>query len=409
MRIAFVNNNYQLGGAETVAQQLFQACRYRGYTTAFYVADGKTYPADVSPLYPRWLSYLAYTRWNGLVSKVFPKPQWTDRAFRQLADAPFDLIHLHSFHGLYATIESLAYLASKKTVIWTFHRFWGITGGCDHPFECNKYNSTCGSCPQLGIWPIGKVDTTAQQLQQKLTYLRDAPLHIISPSQHLLHRVKTSLVGQNWKSCYIPNGVNPALFRATRKHDPEFRQQFGLEQQTTVILLVNRSFKDPLKGFSIIKRALEQINPIGVSLLLAGGETEWAEAQIPVNLRSYNQGYVSSREKIAQLYEVADIFLYASLGENFPCATLEAMAAENCIVSTPIEGVLEQVENGVTGWLSEQNTGDSLAQTLQHALDHPEECQRLGKAAREKVNREFSEEVMIQHHLALYQKLASTQ
>ncbi len=70
---------------------------------------------------------------------------------------PRDVVHIHSFHGQYATIESLLYLISRKPVLWTFHRFWGITGGCDYPGDCRKYLESCGHCPRVDEWPLWSV------------------------------------------------------------------------------------------------------------------------------------------------------------------------------------------------------------------------------------------------------------
>src|SRR5690606_13631238 len=101
------------------------------------------------------------------------------------------IVHIHSFHGKYASMESLAYLALQKPVVWTFHRFWGVTGGCDHPGHCNKYLAQCGNCPRVTEFPMRGVDDTRIQLSKKIKLLRPLPLQIVSPSLHLSARVKS--------------------------------------------------------------------------------------------------------------------------------------------------------------------------------------------------------------------------
>ena len=201
MNIAFVNNQYQLGGAETVIQQLRAGLSRAGHGSRLHVAEGKSYPTGegVAPLYPRWLSRLSHSRWHAWVERFWPRFAWTDRSFRALAHDSADLIHLHNFHGNYATVQSLAWLARAKPVLWTFHAFWGITGGCDHPKACSRYQEACGHCPQIGQWPIGEKDETAEQLRQKRAGLREAPLRIIAPSRHLAARVRESQVGRRWE------------------------------------------------------------------------------------------------------------------------------------------------------------------------------------------------------------------
>jgi glycosyltransferase involved in cell wall biosynthesis len=407
MKIVFVNNQYQLGGAETVVQQLHFGCLRAGHQSELHVADGKTYPRvpGLVPMYPRWMSRMGHSTIGPLFDMVFPRYRRTDRAFRRLADSEADLVHIHSFHGIYASLESLAAVAARKPVLWTFHRFWGITGGCDHPFDCTRYLTACGQCPRVGEWPIGPVDRTAEELQRKLALLAPAPLHIISPSRHLAEKVKNSPVGKKWDVHHIPNGVDPAGFSARRKPDPAFRKSFNIPAGATSVLVVNRNFHDPIKGWGTIRQALQALPPEGAHLLLAGGNSDRAAATLPAGWRCTNLGYISSRERLGELYEAADIFLYASPGENYPCVILEAMSAECCIVSTPTDGVREQIEHGRSGLFARDMSGVSLAAALREALANPARCRELGRHARERVERELSEQAMVKRHLELYEQL----
>ena len=95
VNVLYVNNQVRLGGAETVIRQLL-----RGFPKAqLVVAEGKTFPRHVQPLYPRLLARLFHSRAHNLVERVASRARWTDRAFRRLASGPHDLIHLHNFHG----------------------------------------------------------------------------------------------------------------------------------------------------------------------------------------------------------------------------------------------------------------------------------------------------------------------
>ncbi len=402
MKVTFVNNQAQLGGAETVVQQL-----WRGFPgSRLRVAAGKTYPPGVEPLYPRVLSRLSHTRLHRWVERAFPRFAWTDVAFRRLAGSDADIIHLHSFHGDYASIESLAFLAQRKPVVWTFHRFWGITGGCDHPADCEKFKAACGECPLVHEWPMNGVDDTAEALERKACVLGPTPLCIVAPSQHLAQKVRDSRVGCRWRVEHIPNGVDPARFTGARKHDLAFRREMRLEPGRTCALVVNRDFRDPLKGFATIEAALVALPAMSLQVVLAGGNAEWAASRLPARHAPMAAGYLTDRDALARWYEAADIFLYASPRENFPCVILEAMASECCVVSTPTDGVLEQVEHGYSGWLAESFAPEDLARVLLQVLDSGESCRRVGQVARERVVRNFSEAGMIEAHRRLYEELA---
>ena len=407
MKIALVNNQYQLGGAETVMQQLHRGLRASGHDSRVHVAWGKTYPKGefVTPFYPRLLSKLDHSRFHELVETLAPRAIWTDRAFRRLASSSAEVVHVHNFHGDYASIESLAYVAKRKPLVWTFHAFWGITGGCDHPRKCQSYQEGCGDCPNLGEWPLTDEDTTAEQLAAKLQHLASAPLTIVSPSQHLAEKVQASPVGCRWRVVQIPNGVNPALFSYERKRDPEFRQSLGLRPDATIILMVNRDFKDPNKGFAMMAEALAGIDPAGVQVVVAGQSSIYAVNRLPEDLAVFDAGYVDSREKMALLYEAADIFLFASAAENFPCVILEAMSSKCCVVATPTSGVAEQIQHRKNGFVAFRLSAASLGETLNEALTHPDVRVNCGENARRRVEEEFSEEIMVARHLHLYESL----
>lgn len=387
MKILHVNNQVRLGGAETVIRQLL-----RGFPAArLAVADGKTVPPGVQPLYPRFLARLHHSRLHRIVERFAPRAFWTDRSFRALADAPFDLIHLHNFHGRYATIESLAHLARRKPLVWTFHALWGVTGGCDHPRDCKRYLDACGACPQLGRWPLRDEDDTAPQLAAKLAHLAPLPLHIVAPSRWLADIVRASRVGRKWRVHHIPNAVDSEFVRALPPRTTNDRP---------AILVVNRNFADEQKGWPIARAALAALSP-SARLILVGENSAQAASELPAWVCE-PLGYLADPAALAAAHARADIFLFASPAENFPCAVLEAMAAGCCVVATPTGGIVEQIADKVAGLLARDISAPALADVLTRALADASLRARLAAAARA---RDFSEQHFIERHRQLYEEV----
>jgi glycosyltransferase involved in cell wall biosynthesis len=390
MKILHVNNQVRLGGAETVIRQL-----RRGFPQAgLAVADGRSFPPGVQPLYQRWLARLSHTRLHGFIERLAPRARWTDRSFRRLAQAPCDLVHVHNFHGRYASVESLAHLARHKPLVWTFHALWGVTGGCDHPRDCRRYLAACGQCPQLGRWPLGLADDTSEQLTTKLAHLAPLPLHIIAPSRWIAGIVQESRVGKNWRVHHLPNAVDAEFVRALSPRPPG-----GLP----TILIVNRNFADEQKGFPIIRDALARLSP-QARILLAGENADAAAGHLS-DWDCEALGYLSSPSALAAAHSRADIFLFASPAENFPCAVLEAMAAGSCVVATPSGGVVEQIDDRVSGLLAREISGEALAEALHLALADAPLRARLGQAARERCQHEFTEPAFFERHRLIYEEV----
>ena len=235
--------------------------------------------------------------------------------------------------------------------------------------------------------------------------LADAPIHIVSPSKHLARTVAESPIGRNWKITYIPNGVNPNEFSYKRKHDAKFRQALGLNPDAVIVLVVNRNFQDSVKGYETIRAALPLVDPAGAQFVFVGGNSAWAISQLPASFSCVDLGFITSRSRIADLYEAADIFLFASPGENFPCVIIEAMSAQCCVVSTPTDGVIEQVEHGVSGLIADSFQPVDLANALSNALSSRDKLRNYAEAARKRVDDYFTESGMIKAHLDLYRSL----
>jgi glycosyltransferase involved in cell wall biosynthesis len=390
MRIALINNQYHGGGAETAVHQL-----WRGFPESqMFVEDAYHLPARVHSLYPAGLSRLYHSRFNYWVDKFFPKFRWTDRAFRKLASDKFDIIHIHNFHGQYASIDALAELASKKPVTWTFHGLWGVTGGCDFPDGCIRFRDRCGECPQIGVWPIGPVDNTQAQLADKKRMLANLSLHVIAPSRFFESLIRSSPTSENWRVHHIPNGIDTSLFKPLSK-----------DEQRLKVLLVCRDFTEPRKGFDRIAVALNEADPDSIEIRLVGGHTAWARTKLSPKLRVNDFGYLSDRSALSKVFGESELFLFASTAENFPYVILEAMAAGCCVLVAPISGVSEQIQDGETGFIAKDNTTEAFAEKLRSVIESRKDLFSIGANARMAVEQHFSEQSMIEAHAKLYQEI----
>ncbi|MBI1745197.1 MAG: glycosyltransferase family 4 protein [Acidobacteria bacterium] len=85
---------------------------------------------------------------------------------------------------------------------------------------------------------------------------------------------------------------------------------------------------------------------------------------------------------MAALYQQCDIFLNASIADNFPGAILEAAACGLPIVSSDAGGIPYLVEQGKTGLLVSVNDPRAMAEKILFLLNHPEYALELAENAR---------------------------
>ena len=100
-----------------------------------------------------------------------------------------------------------------------------------------------------------------------------------------------------------------------------------------------------------------------------------------------------------------DVVAFSSLREGLPYAILEGMAAGRPIVATRVGGIPEQIEDGLSGLLVPPGDAVAMARGLVALLTDPERAAALGRAARARVEKEFSLERMIAAFQLLYEKL----
>lgn len=113
--------------------------------------------------------------------------------------------------------------------------------------------------------------------------------------------------------------------------------------------------KNPLRLLSVIKRAVQD-NPKLKVAVVGTGELEqevvakWEELNLQENVDLL--GFQSNPLKILK---DAKLMLMTSLWEGTPMCALEAMALGTPIVSTPTDGLVDLIDNGKTGFLSDED------------------------------------------------------
>ncbi len=396
LHVQMINTQYRLGGAETVMHQIAGGLREAGHDCRFVLSTlGKHRPrtANVRVLYPALLDRLRYTRFARVVERLWPAAPAQRRAFRRVVRAGRGLFHLHSFTG-YAAIDDLARLARRAPVLWTLHCYWGDSRHVDA--RGTPYEAAWGLAPQLLRAP--RTVPELEALDRELQPLYDAPLWVAVPSRAAFEAASRLPQLGKWRIRHIPNGVEPnvAAAKSTLKKP--------------VILVVNRDYRIADKGFPIVREALECLpENCGWQIVLVGGHAKWAAQQLPPHLETRAHDFLADRAELAALYATAEIFLFASERENFPCVTLEAMAAECCVVATPTDGVTEQFTDGEHGLLAEEVGGPALGCVLAKAVADSALRHRLASAARQRVHAHYSEAVMRSRYLELYREMHDAQ
>lgn len=103
-----------------------------------------------------------------------------------------------------------------------------------------------------------------------------------------------------------------------------------------------------------------------------------------------NARFTGFQRNVPEWLIATDIAVVPSHVEPLGNATLEAMAHGRPVVGTRVGGIPEMISHQETGLLVEPHNPPDLARALERLISDRAERERLGSAARERCQRQFS-------------------
>jgi glycosyltransferase involved in cell wall biosynthesis len=437
MRVLQVSSADIRGGAEKVAWNLFSACRARGHESWLAVGDKYTDDPDIL-LIPNQAERGAwYHFWRaiaGPLEQAVPGPlarlaggiasprrrldyylgvedfhaPGTARLL-SLPPRPPDIVHAHNLHGDYFDLRALPWLSQQSSLLLTLHDAWLLSGHCAHSFDCERWMTGCGQCPDLTIYPALRRDATAYNWRRKQSIYAQSSLYVATPSRWLMNKVERSMLAPAVREArVIPNGVDLEIFHPAGREAA--RASLDIPSSAAVLLTTGVKFQQNIwKDSATLREAVARVGeqhsekePIFVVL----GQASPPEHIGGVEVRY--AGYQSDPRVVARYYQAADIYLHASHADTFPIAVLEALACGAPVIATAVGGIPEQVEDGRTGFLVPPRDAGSLAARVSQLLSDRSRLESMGREAAESARRRFGLDQQIDAYLDWYRELVQS-
>ena len=180
------------------------------------------------------------------------------------------------------------------------------------------------------------------------------------------------------------------------------------QREPATVLCLGRLGKR--KGTYDLLHAVSRLLPRhpGLTLLLGGdGEQEQVRAEaerLGMSARVEVLGWVGPEHKAALLRRAA-LYALPSYAEGLPMSVLEAMAAGLPIVSTPVGGIPEIIDDGIEGMLVEPGDVAALANAIDVLLRDAERRRQMGVAAYRRAESTFSAARIVPRIEGLYREL----
>jgi starch synthase len=224
----------------------------------------------------------------------------------------------------------------------------------------------------------------------------------------------------------IYNGIDAEEYQPD--HGTEVLGRHGIAPDEPSVVFVGRITRQ--KGVGHLLRAARHVDPEAQLVLCAGApDTPEIGAEVAAlvdDLRDRRGNVVWLDEMlpkpdVIQLLSQATVFVCPSIYEPLGIVNLEAMACETAVVATATGGIIEVVEDGVTGLLVPFESRDDgsqeprdpdrfaadLADRVNSLLADPDRAAEMGRAGRRRVMERFSWPLIAQETAALYRAVAA--
>lgn len=318
------------------------------------------------------------------------------------------LLHCHNLHGGYFDLRVLPEWSRRFPVLLDLRDMWLLTGHCAHSFDCNRFATGCGRCPDLTIPPAIRRDATAENWQRKKAVLTSSCLYVAASSEWMAGLVRKSMLNPRMTRV-ISNGIDLTIFRPRSREAA--RQQLGISLEAHVIAFSSRGARsNPFKDFRTLEatvQALGQTESDRELVFLCLGDTGQARRYGRALMRFIP--FTSLPEEVALHINAADLYLHPVRAETFGKSITEALACGVPVIATSVGGVPEQVRDlsasdlsAATGILVGVADVDGFVGASTRLLNEPEVRRRLGENAHRDASQRFGLNRQVQEFLEYY-------
>lgn len=238
-------------------------------------------------------------------------------------------------------------------------------------------------------------DVPGQHLALKMKEA-DAVICISQFARSQLMRISDSDHWHKMQVCRL--GVDPAQFPYRSRVASEVVQMLCVGRLT------------PAKCQVLLVQACAQLRDAGLSfhLKMVGAGPDRARIEREVALYGL-QNHITmtgalNQQEVKNAFAQADVFVLPSLAEGIPVVLMEAMCSGVPCVTTPVNGIPELIQHGVSGLLATPGDVASLTAQLQLILSSSNLRESLAKAARHKVTTDFDLANNVRHLGKLFQE-----
>lgn len=394
MRILQINAVYKTKSTGRIAMELHQKFKEMGYESyvAYATENTETVPDDnifkIGNVLDHKFHALAYRidKMQGCHSRLA-----TVCLLKRIEKISPDIVMTHNMHSNYLDVPY--FLKKLKdmniNVVITLHDCWHFTGGCYHYTDknCTGWLSGCENCTYLGRAAQKKYRINCKTFD----YVKPV---VIATSKWIEKEAKRSLLGDKCDIHMIYNWIDTKTFYPRKSEN--IREKYNITGEK-IILGVATDWSHNKGQSEMISIAKEFPS---ASVVLVGNQA--VKAEYPNNVIQIP--FTDSKDELAELYSIADVFFNPSVQETFGLTSGEALACGTPIVVYNCTACPEFV-GGNRGYIMQNK--DDIKEAVCTIFEKQELLGKdeISKECVDFVNKNFNLDKNVREYLELFEKI----
>ncbi len=303
--------------------------------------------------------------------RVVPRSRF-DKQFQAAIErlwsaGPFDVIQ--SFHGN-AQLANLIHWNKRGVPIVGYRAYIGHLTFLENPSAYWSVRS-----PRLAA--VVAVSTAARSYLESFRFLKPRNVEVVCHG-----------INRQWMSsqCEEPFGL---------------REKLGLPRGAFIVMYV--ASLRPYKHFELFVSAAQQLCERPIHFVHVGNAKGW-DARAGKRQNLHFLGYQS---RPFPIMAEADVLVTAAHNEAFGRGNLEAMALGKPLIGSNTGGLLDLIDDGVTGKLFKTQDAADFARQVLAYFENPALVEAHGRNALARVDQAFSSQTMMRQYLAIYESVVA--
>lgn len=357
MKIAIINISDRSGGSGIAAYRTAQALvKYGGHEVFFLVRTKTLDEPNIFQTTPNSFCAKVERLFNvgmnllGLQYVWLPFSPWY--ILKKLKEEKPDVVWINNTVGGYFMTSHIRKIAQRYKVVWTLHDMWAFTANGAHTFGDESWKHLKAAKGESNIYPTIGLPTGDWLIRRKQRLFKDVDFTVVVPSTWMYDMAVQSPVLAGKKIVKIPHGIDTEKFRPMDKE--AMKVKYGIPADAKTIAFIAQKLKGNFfKGGSDLYAILKQLNEdttFPIHLLLMG-EDSMPELSDLKNLIVHEMGYVREEEKMVEILNATDVFVYPTRADSFSLVLLESIACGIPVVSFKVGGCVDIAVDNYSGLL----------------------------------------------------------